>query len=496
MHHSPTIHQKYLFLKQDRLKIYVFGLVSTGCILAGNLLFIFAFPFFIPFLIVTAITLFYLALTYLVGLRGKEFDFERHQSLMAKWFDRAEDASVDIYLPVCKEPLDVILNTWDHVKVLMQNHSGVKVYVLDDGYEDKVYLAARRYGFRYITRTTNELKKAGNLRNAFSQTSGEFIVIFDADFCPSKDFLIQTLPHLFENENVSIVQTPQFFDVKKDYGWIRNGAGAVQELFYRLIQVNRDTFGGSICVGTNAVYRRAHLEPFGGTAPIPYSEDVHTGFQLLKSGRQIVYLPINLALGACPDTAKQFFTQQYRWALGSINLMVSKNFWEAKISPMQRACYMTGMFYYVSTGIGAVTYFLPSLFVLMFFPEYMHWYNLLFAVPSFIFSVLFMRYWMKLPMTVDVLRVRQLSYFAHLFALKDRLLNTLEEWKPTGAKFTSVRYEQAAKLFTFVSLAVPAVTFMLIVHRLEQGYDWENFALLSFFTLFNAYISIPIIDDL
>lgn len=29
-----------------------------------------------------------------------------------------------------------------------------------------------------------ELKKAGNLRNAFSITSGEAIAIFDADFCP------------------------------------------------------------------------------------------------------------------------------------------------------------------------------------------------------------------------------------------------------------------------------------------------------------------------
>ena len=29
-----------------------------------------------------------------------------------------------------------------------------------------------------------ELKKAGNLRNAFERTSGDAIAIFDADFCP------------------------------------------------------------------------------------------------------------------------------------------------------------------------------------------------------------------------------------------------------------------------------------------------------------------------
>jgi cellulose synthase/poly-beta-1,6-N-acetylglucosamine synthase-like glycosyltransferase len=308
--------------------------------------------------------------------------------------------------------------------------------------------------------------------------------------------LIQTLPHFFENPNVAIVQTPQFFDVKPSYGWVRNGAGAVQELFYRLIQVNRDTFGGAICVGTNAVYRRSFLEPFGGTAPIPYSEDVHTGFQLIKTGHEIVYLPINLALGSCPDTTKQFFTQQYRWALGSISLFFSKNFWNADITIMQRICYMTGMFYYISTGIGAVTYFLPSLLILSFYPQHMHWFNLLFSVPSILFSVGFMRYWMKLPMTMDVLRVRALSYYAHLYALRDRIMDTLEEWKPTGASFNSKRYEAASRLFTFIALAVPVVTFLLILWRIAQGYDPAVFILLALVTLFNAFIMVPIIDDL
>lgn len=497
MHRSPTIHQKYLFLEQGRLKIYIFGLLSTLAIVVGNLLFIAAFPYFIPYVLVTAITIAYLTMSYLVGFRGREFDFGRHREIMTKWFDKADEASVDIFLPICNEPIDTITNTWDHVKVLMRNHANVRVHVLDDG-SDKFLPKnlAGKYGFNYIRRETSELKKAGNLRNAFAKTSADFIIIFDADFCPASDFLIQTIPYFYENENISIVQTPQFFDVKKEYPWIRRGAGAVQELFYRLIQVNRNTFGGAICVGTNAAYRRSHLTPFGGTAPIPYSEDVHTGFQLLKSGHEIVYLPINLALGECPSTAKQFFTQQYRWALGSLNLMLSKNFWEAKITPMQRVCYMTGMFYYTSTGIGAITYFIPSLFILAFYPEYMKWFNLLFSVPSLIFTILFMKYWMKLPMGFDVLRVRALSYFSHLYALRDRIRGTLEEWKPTGATFKSDRFESAAKLFTFIALGVPVVTFMLIFWRIDQGYDPKNFLLLFVLTLFNAYIMIPIIDDL
>ena len=49
-------------------------------------------------------------------------------------------------------------------------------------------------------------------------------------------------------------------------------------------QVNRDRFEASICVGTCDMYRRAALAPFGGTAAIGYSEDVHTGFSSTQLG--------------------------------------------------------------------------------------------------------------------------------------------------------------------------------------------------------------------
>ena len=163
---------------------------------------------------------------------------------------------------------------------------------------------------------------------------------------------------------------------------------------------------------------------------------------------------------------------------------------------MQRICYMTGMFFYVSTGLGAVSYFIPSLFMLIYYPDRILWFNLVFSIPSFIFSVGFMKVWMRLPMNVDVLRARQISYFAHLFAFKDRILNTLEEWKPTGASFNSHRYTQAQTLYAWISLGVPLVTLMLVSLRIYQGYAPENFAILCAITGFNAYVMIGAIDDL
>lgn len=419
-----------------------------------------------------------------------------HRKLTAKWFDRSVSQEIDFFLPICGESPDLVVNTWQHVRELVRNHSNAKVYVLDDKKESHFRILAEQFGFNYITRENNELKKAGNLRNAFAQTSSEYIVILDADFCPRPDFLIELLPYMYEDPAMGIVQSPQFFRVDSSRNWISNGSAMVQELFYRLIQVNRNTFNGAICVGTSAIYRRKSLEPFGGTAAIGYSEDVRSGFNIISAGGKIQYVPINLTAGECPDKAQQFFTQMYRWSMGSISLFFSKIFWKNKISFKQRVCYLTGMLYYIVTGLSVILGPVPSFLMLILVPDKIHWYNLIFSLPSLLFSTLYMYSWMRQPFDVSALRVRQFSYYAHLFALKDYLLGTLEEWKPTGAITFSQRYESFKILFTSITLAVPLCTLLLVALRIWEGYEPINFTLLLALTAYNIYLTFPIIEDI
>lgn len=492
MHEQPSLESKAIFYDQGRKSLYGFGFVSTVALLAGNIAFLTTHPALWSFGIVVAVTAIYLSMSYAVGFLGKDFNVEVHRSLVAQFFDKSVNASVDIFFPVCGEPLDLIENTMHRLLALKDNHPAAVVYVLDDKSDPAVEQLAKRFRFGYIARGTNELKKAGNLRHAFARTSGEFIAIFDADFCPRPDFLIETMPYFFSSMRTAIVQSPQFFSHRAENNWLSNAAGAVQELFYRLIQVNRDTFGGAICVGTNAVYRRYALEPFGGTAPIAYSEDVHTGFQLLSTGWRIKYIPVVLAEGICPDIVRSFFTQQYRWAMGSISLFFSRKFWDAPITKMQRVCYLTGMGFYISTGIGAIVGPLPTLVMLALFPEKIFWYNVLFAVPSLLYGTLFMRWWMKLPFDLDVLRVRQISYYAHFYALRDFLLKNLEEWKPTGAGGSSARYESFRRFFLWYGVGVVVGTSALIVWRFADGMSLTQLGLTSVFTAFNAAVLFPI----
>jgi cellulose synthase/poly-beta-1,6-N-acetylglucosamine synthase-like glycosyltransferase len=77
---------------------------------------------------------------------------------------------------------------------------------------------------------------------------------------PPADLLEEALPYLDAYPNTAIVQTPQFFRIADGQSWVERGAGAVQELFYRSIQTARARKGGSICVGSCAVYRRTALQ--------------------------------------------------------------------------------------------------------------------------------------------------------------------------------------------------------------------------------------------
>ena len=105
-----------------------------------------------------------------------------------------------------------------------------------------------------------ELKKAGNLRYAFNRTHGEIIVIFDADFCPRPEFLRETTPY-FAQEDVAILQTPQFFRSREEQTWVERGAGVTQELFYRMVQVNRNVgTARSSCSCVNGSYIAAQSE--------------------------------------------------------------------------------------------------------------------------------------------------------------------------------------------------------------------------------------------
>ena len=71
-----------------------------------------------PFLAFTGTYLAYQAISLPVNFTGRGFDLATHKAFVSAW-KPASYPSVDIFLPVCGEPIEVLHNTWKAVSDLV-----------------------------------------------------------------------------------------------------------------------------------------------------------------------------------------------------------------------------------------------------------------------------------------------------------------------------------------------------------------------------------------
>jgi cellulose synthase (UDP-forming) len=470
---SPTNNEKYMYIERKPRLLLWFSVISFSTLTFSMFKFLVKNRSMEPLLIMLGLTTIYFLISFIVNIFTKDFDLQAHKELIKKWQPKVYP-TIDIFLPICGESINVIKNTWKGVDALKKNYKGrITVYCLDDGDSNEVKQLAKTYNFKYVVRPNRgEFKKAGNLRHGYNISKSRFIVIFDADFRPRKDFLKELLPYMYANKKVGIVQSPQYFDVSDAQGWLERGAGAVQELFYRFSQVSRQSHDASICVGSNAIYRRLALRDTGGTALIEHSEDVHTGFNLRMHGWTIQYIPAILAKGLCPPTMDAFFRQQYRWCMGSLSLLTSKKFWSTKLSIRTRMSYFSGFLYYIHTAL--MSFFTPiiPLALLIAFPREVALHNYIFILPAFILTQYIYPRWHKATYGIEAWSTRSVYGWAHVFAVYDKLMGSNMHWQPTGSKIKQdVRYLKF-RLLQFVFNFMPAVIWVdLATYRLIASHS-------------------------
>lgn len=199
--------------------------------------------------------------------------------------DPARPLCVDImFTTYSEEPELVRLGIRDAKRISYPHPIDIRVHVLDDGRRKAMRAICEDEGVNYITRDTNEGFKAGNLRNAMENTSGDFLVICDADTRPFPTILERTLGY-FRNPQVAWVQTPQwFFDLPEGrtltetmsdkFGAFGRGIGSFIErlvgpirfgedpfvndprMFYDVILRRRNWANAAFCCGAGSIHRR------------------------------------------------------------------------------------------------------------------------------------------------------------------------------------------------------------------------------------------------
>jgi cellulose synthase (UDP-forming) len=429
----PTDTEKLLYGKRRLAVLTGASLVSFGCLVASQVMFLEMSPWLWLFVPVFAFTVLYYVISLAVNVGTPGFDMARHRRLVEEWAPE-EFPAVDVFLPVCGEAIEVLHNTWRHVHRMALHYAGpVHVYVLDDSASNEREAMALAFGFVYQRRPNRGwYKKAGNMRYAYQRTLGSRILVLDADFTPRADMLDELLPYFDAEPDLGIIQSPQFFRAERSQGWLERGAGVVQELFYRSVQVSRQRHEAAICVGSCAIYRRTALDAIGGSTLIEHSEDVHTGFDMRRKGWRLRYVPVPLAVGLCPADVNSFFTQQYRWCAGSMSLLSSTKFWNLPMSLRQRLSYMSGFCYYVHTALFTFAGPLIPIVMLVFFPQYVRLEHYLLILPSVLYNFVVFPLWHRTKYRFESWTVKVLYGWAHAFAIWDLLRGQTMGWQPTG----------------------------------------------------------------
>jgi cellulose synthase (UDP-forming) len=408
-------------------------------------------------------------------------------------------ASVDVFVMTCGEDLDVLANTFRHVGA-MRWRGRLRVYVADDGASPEVRELSRGLGFCYLSRPTKEFKKAGNMNYAFERSDGEYIVVFDADFAPAPDFLLQMLPY-FADPEVGIVQTAQYFDTdrRRTANWLARHAGTVQDMFFTWVQPARQAMGSAFCVGTNVGYRRSALAKAGGFPRVAGGEDIVTTWDLMSVGYRTLYLPLNLAKGLCPDTFAATINQQYRWCISSMDMfvpanrgnVVRKSFYRCRMSPLQRLSFMSGILYYLQSMLALVTGVAPSLVMIWFYPREIGPGNYLPILPSMLGLTampIILRGWRP-----QMLRTVLIYSTAHLLALIDSVTHHAVAWSATGAKSQGNRTPLVAGvvLRSWVVLTQAAAWAGLV--RDVPVYGWHAYWPAILLAAFQAVVLFPLL---
>ncbi len=250
-----------------------------------------------------------------------------------------EMPKVTVQLPVYNE-LYVVERLIDAVCALDYPKDKLEIQVLDDSSDETVELVAESvmrkraegYDIVQVQRENRVGFKAGALRHGMSVAKGEFIAIFDADFVPRPNFLLDTLKH-FTNDRVGMVQT-RWEHLNNEFSLLTRAQGIALDGHFVIEQQVRNKSGFFINFnGTAGVWRRSCIEDAGNWEDDTLTEDLDLSYRAQLKGWNFVFLNDVTSPAELPSEINALKSQQFRWTKGAIETAkkILPRVWKSKL---------------------------------------------------------------------------------------------------------------------------------------------------------------------
>lgn len=221
----------------------------------------------------------------------------------------------------------------------------LEIQVLDDSTDESMALAIKLvaekknlgFNIKHITREKNIGFKAGALQNGLAQAKGELIAIFDADFLPEKDFIMQLIPY-FNNPKIGMVQS-RWGHINKDFSLLTQVQGFGLDGHFTVEQTGRNSAHlFTNFNGTAGMWRKKCIEEAGGWQHDTLTEDLDLSYRAQIKGWEFKYLEDILTPAELPVELNAFKSQQHRWTKGAIETskkMISQ-VWKADLGLIKK----------------------------------------------------------------------------------------------------------------------------------------------------------------
>lgn len=229
---------------------------------------------------------------------------------------------VTIQLPVFNE-MYVVERLIDKIVEIDYPKDKFEIHLLDDSIDETVEISRRKveeykakgFNIEMFHRKDRKGYKAGALKEALPFAKGDFIAIFDADFLPSKDFLLTTIPY-FDDEKIGVVQT-RWEHINQNYSMLTRLQAMQLNVHFTVEQSGRKA---GHCLlqfnGTAGIWRRKTIEDAGGWEADTLTEDLDLSYRAQLKGWEIVYLEKFGSPAELPSEMNGLKSQQFRWMKG------------------------------------------------------------------------------------------------------------------------------------------------------------------------------------
>ncbi|QLJ53421.1 MAG: glycosyltransferase [Candidatus Fermentimicrarchaeum limneticum] len=236
---------------------------------------------------------------------------------------------VAVAIPTRNEDEQMVKRNLESITRLDYPKDKLRIFLLDNSTNrsEELEKFCKKLGVNYVYMENPAKLKSYVMNKFLDMVDEEYVAIFDADeYLTDPSFLKETLPCL--DGNAGFVQTEKQF---APGSFFANGVNTYYSFFYKFMQPVRNLCRSTMFCGSCGVVRRSVVKQVGGFPATP-TEDAAFAFKADLAGRGGVFVLKTYALGEAIEHFETFLSQQWRYTIGNIWILIEylQNFFKLK----------------------------------------------------------------------------------------------------------------------------------------------------------------------